>query len=174
MVDPLHLSFIGEATAHLAQAQALLSSLDRGVGMADTAAINSCYRAMHTISGLAGFLALERIQLLAQTAERLLEEMRLNRLHRGAARIIDALRQAVLRLTDLVRCLADDSQAVGDDVEIIRELRLWIVDRSVARRRPFRRVDEFVQPRIYRHGDQIPTGPPRRRASCQCSKVGML
>ncbi len=173
MVDPLHLSFIGESTTHLAQAQALLSSLDRGVGMADTAAINRCYRAMHTISGLAGFLALERIQLLAQTAERLLEEMRLNRLHRGAARI-DALRQAVLRLADLVRCLADDSQAVGDDVDIIRELRSWIVDRSMVRRRSFRRVDEFVQPSIYRHGDQIPTGPPRRRAGCQRSKVGRL
>jgi chemotaxis protein histidine kinase CheA len=173
MVDPLHLSFIDEATTHLAQAQALLYSLDRGVGMADTAAINRCYRAMHTISGLAGFLALERIHVLAQTAERLLEEMRLNRLHRGSARI-DALLQAVLRLSDLVQCLADDSQAVGDDVEIIRELRSWIVDRSMVRRRLFRRVDEFVQPRIYRHGDQIPTGPPRRRASCQRSKVGML
>lgn len=173
MVDPLHLSFIGEATAHLAQAQALLSSLDRGVGMADTAAINSCYRAMHTISGLAGFLALERIQLLAQTAERLLEEMRLNRLHRGAARI-DALRQAVLRLTDLVRCLADDSQAVGDDVDIIRELRSWIVDRSMVRHRSFRRIDAFARPNLLRLGDQIPTGPPRCRASCQRSKVGRL
>ena len=81
MVDPLHLSFVGEATTRLAQAQALLSSLDRGVGMADNAAINRCYRAMHTISGLAGFLELERIQLLAQTAERLLEEMHINRLH---------------------------------------------------------------------------------------------
>jgi chemotaxis protein histidine kinase CheA len=173
MVDPLHLSFVEEATTHLAQAQALLSSLDRGVGMADTAVINRCYRAMHTISGLAGFLALERIQLLAQTAEQLLEEMRLNRLHCGAARI-DALLQAVQRITDLVRCLSDDSQIMGDDREIIRELRLWIVDRSVARCRPFRRVDEFVQPRIYRHGDQIPTGPPRCRASCQRSKVGRL
>jgi chemotaxis protein histidine kinase CheA len=157
----------------LAQAHALLYSLDRGVGMADTAAINRCYRAMHTISGLAGFLALERIQVLAQTAEQLLEEMRLNRLHCGAARI-DALLQAVQRITDLVRCLADDSQAVGDDVEIIRELRSWIVDRSVVRRRPFRRVDEFVQPKLFRLGDQIPTGPPRRRVSCQRSKVGRL
>ena len=173
MVDPLHLSFIDEATTHLVQAQTLLRSLDRVMGMADTTAINRCYRAMHTISGLAGFLALERIQVLAQTAERLLEEMRLNRLHCGSARI-DALLQAVQRITDLVRCLADDSQIEGDDVDIIRELRLWIVDRSVTRRRPFRRVDEFVQPRIYRHGDQIPTGPPRRRASCQRSKVGRL
>ena len=174
MVDPLHMSFVDEATAHLAQAQTLLRSLDRSVGMADITAINRCYRAMHTISGLAGFLALERIQVLAQTAERLLEEMRLNRLYRGAARIA-ALEQAVQRIADLVKHLADDRQHVAsDDAELIRQLRLWIVDRSVARHRTFRRVDEFARPKSFRHGEQIPTGPPRRRASCHSSKVGIL
>jgi chemotaxis protein histidine kinase CheA len=148
MVDPLHLSFIDEATMHLAQTQALLRSLERGVGMADSAAINRCYRAIHTISGLAGFLALERIQVLAQTAEQLLEEMRLNRLHRGAARI-DALLQAVQRIMDLVRCLADDGQVAGDDVGIICQLRSWIVDRSKVRRESFRRVDELARARLY-------------------------
>lgn len=168
------MSFVDEATAHLAQVQMLLCGLDRGVEITENDDVNRCYRAMHTISGLAGFLELKRIQVLAQTAERLLEEMRLNRLSRGAARLA-ALRQAVRRLADLVRCLADDSQPVaGDDADLIRQLRLWIVDRSVARPRPFRRAEAFARPKRFRHGEQIPTGPPRRRASCHGSKVGMI
>lgn len=153
------MSFVDEATAHLAQVQTLLCALDRGVRMAESAksaesdAVNRCYRAMYMISGVAGFLELERIQVLAQMAERLLEQMRLNRLQRGAARIA-ALRQAVRRLADLVRCLADDSQHLaGDDAELIRQLRFWIVDRSGARHRPFRRGEAFARPKKIRHGE---------------------
>ena len=168
MVDPLLITFISEAKNHLAQVDLQLRGMDRNVGMASSSAINDCYRAIHTISGLAGFLALDRILALAQTAERLLEEMRTNRLYRGAARI-DALLRAVARLMELVECLGNDSAPVADDQAIICELHAWTTRPEKSPRRTLRGRDDHSAPRFSHYGNQIPSGPPRRTAT---SKVG--
>jgi len=166
MVDPLLITFIAEARKHLAQVNKHLCAMDRGVGMAGSSAINNCYRAIHTISGLSSYLALERIQVLAQSAEHLLEEMRLNRLHRGASRIA-ALLRAVTRLTELVECLHHDTTPATDDAEdqeIIRDLRAWTARPDVAVTCRFRGRDDHSVPRFSNYGNQIPSGPPRRTA----------
>ena len=99
--------------------------------------------------------------MLAQTAERLLEEMRTNRLYRGAARI-DALLRAVVRLTELVVCLENDSTPVADDQAIICELRAWTTRPVSTPRRTFRAREDHSVPRFSHYGNQIPSGPPRR------------
>jgi chemotaxis protein histidine kinase CheA len=161
MVDPLLITFISEAKSHLARVDVQLRGMDRNVGMASSSAINDCYRAIHTISGLAGFLALDRILVLAQSAERLLEEMRTNRLYRGAARI-DALLRAVVRLTELVACLESDSTPVADDQAIICELRAWTTRPESTPRHTVRGHEDHSVPRFSHYGNQIPSGPPRR------------
>lgn len=161
MVDPLLITFISEAKTHLAQVDQQLRAMDRSVGMAGSSAINACYRAIHTISGLAGFLALDRILVLAQSAERLLEEMRTNRLYRGASRI-DAMLRAVARLIELVECLENDTAPAADDQEIICELRAWTTRPESAPRRTFGWRDDHSVPRFSHYGNQIPSGPPRR------------
>jgi len=171
MVDPLHITFISEARKHLAQVHEHLRAMERGVGMAGSAAINDCYRAIHTISGLAGYLSLSRIQVLAQSAEHLLEDMRLNCLHRGASRI-DALLRAVTRLTELVSCLQHDTTPVTDDAddqEIIRDLRAWTARSETAPTRRSHLPYDHSVPRFSNYGNQIPSGPPRRSA---LSKAG--
>lgn len=164
MVDPLLVNFINEAKTHLAQVEVQLRGMDRNVGMAGSSAINECYRSIHTISGLAGYLSLDRILVLAQTAERLLEEMRTNRLFRGASRI-DALLRAVARLMELVACLENDTAPVADDQAIIQELRAWITRPINTPRRHFCGRDDHSVPRFSHYGNQIPSGPPRRRAT---------
>lgn len=162
MTDPLFDAFVSEAPAELARMDGLLRGMGRGVGMAGSAEIDACYRAIHTISGLAGFLALERIGALARAAERLLEEMRLDRLHRGAERI-DALLRAVARIGDLVRGLGQDGAAVEDDAELIRELYSLVIG-SGRVLRALHPCDEAVSiRRSLWHANQIPTGPPGRR-----------
>ena len=167
MVDPLLVTFISEAKKNLAQVHAHLRAMDRGIGMAGSSAINDCYCAIHTISGLAGYLTQERILALAQSAEHLLEDMRLNRLHRVASRI-DALLRAVTRLMELVECLQNDTEPVTDDADdqdIIRDLRAWTVRPAIIATRRFRGRDDHSVPRFSHYGNQIPSGPPRRTAT---------
>lgn len=158
---PLIHTFVSEAQGCLVQMGALLRGMERGVGLAGTAEINGCYRAIHTISGLAGFLALERIEALAKAAERLLEEMRLDRLHRSAVRI-DALLRAVERIGELVHCLIQDESPAADDVEIISELRALMIGPDIAPRTLHPTFDAVAARRSLWHANQVPTGPPRR------------
>ncbi len=166
MADPLHLLFLSEAKIQLAEAQVLLQGMARGLGMARANDINGCYRLIHTISGMAGYLGLERIQVLAQGVERLLEELRFHRFCRGAARI-DALIRAVQRTADLVDCLAGNLQPVADDHDIIGELCSWVEGSSVSdeTRRPWQ--DHRSVARFVGYGNQIPTGPPRLMMALQ-------
>jgi chemotaxis protein histidine kinase CheA len=168
MADPLLVTFVTEAQQQLALAERLLAGMDRGLGMAGGAEINGCYRAIHTLSGLAGHLGLARIQVLIQGVEHLLEEMRLNRLQRGAARI-DTVRKAIARIAELVDCLASGAEPAADDAAIIVEIRSWTCAPACVRRPPvFRRDDRSVH-RYQRSGTQIPTGPPSRTAIAQAA-----
>lgn len=159
MGDPLLGSFIAESRRLLAQTAEDLQRMDRRTGMAGASEINACYRALHTIAGLAGHLGLDRIVTLAGSAEALLEEMRINRLQRGSARIL-ALIRAVARLQELVACLEADAAPVADDRDLLRDLRRW--SRPSVNRPAWRpaRVRDHRMPRYSQYGNQIPCGPP--------------
>ncbi len=169
MADPLLQAFTSEARTLLAAMDTHVRRMDRMRGMAGAQAINTCHRAIHTISGLASSLALDRILALAQGAERLLEEMRTNRLYRGATRI-DALRRAVARIAELVTCLESGTEPAADDQAIIGELRRWtVVPESGLRAKPGWRANSPV-PRYSIYGNQIPSGPPRRPATSPAAR----
>lgn len=164
MCDPLLSSFLAESRRLLTQTAEDLRHMDRHIGMAGASEINACYRAMHTIAGLADHLGLARIRTLAGSAEALLEEMRINRLHRGEARIA-ALLRAVARLFELVECLEHDRAPATDDQAIIGELRAWMKPAPRMAPRRSRGRDDRSVPRFSHYGNQIPSGPPCRRAT---------
>lgn len=68
---PLINDFIQESNEHLEMAEADLLSLESSSFDGET--INSVFRAFHTIKGVAGFLNLQQIALLAHAAENLLD-----------------------------------------------------------------------------------------------------
>ena len=151
--------FTAEALILLDQAETLLKSLDRGQGLADPAALLAAYRAVHAVNGLAGFLALDAIQVLASKAERMLDEMRIHRLKRGSARI-DLLVRTIRRLREMFLGLVADARADGVDHKLLREFQLLTSARP-ARPRPRWREAAPHTRRFDWHGQQINTGPPR-------------
>ncbi len=91
--------FIAEATEHLDSAEACLLELGKDPGK--PAALDACFRDLHSIKGGAGFLDLTRIQALAHAAEHLLSQMREGRCT-CTSDIVDALLNSVSRLRELV------------------------------------------------------------------------
>jgi two-component system, chemotaxis family, sensor kinase CheA len=77
--DPgLLADFITEANEHLDSAEIHLLTLE--TTSQDTEAINAVFRCFHTIKGVAGFLALDEIRILAHESESLLDKARKNEL----------------------------------------------------------------------------------------------
>jgi two-component system chemotaxis sensor kinase CheA len=66
----LAIDFVAEALGHLDAGEVSLLHLEGDPG--DIEAINSVFRAFHTIKGIAGFLGLKQIGALAHVAETLL------------------------------------------------------------------------------------------------------
>jgi len=133
MSEPLHIAFVNEAKSQLAQADALLRGMVRGVG--SNADLNGCCRAMHTISGLAGHLGLDRIQVLVQGAECVLETRRIKHLLRGDDRLL-ILRKVIQCLVEHIQCFSDGTQSQANVEIIIDEVRRWTIDQSDTRLLP--------------------------------------
>ncbi len=163
MTDRLKDKALAESRDLLARVAGLLQGMDRRTGPAKAEEINSCYRALHTIAGLAGHLGFVQLQSLAKLAENVLEDMRTTCRSRGDARI-HALLRAVARMQEIVNSLANGTEPVADVADIgalLDELRAWHSPRLCrpawypvgARNDPM--------PRYFQYGNQIPSGPPR-------------
>jgi two-component system chemotaxis sensor kinase CheA len=87
--------FTVEAREHIASIEKGLLRLEQNPE--DKDAIHSVFRAFHSIKGLAGFLALDRIQTLTHEVETLLEEVR-----NGRYAVDSALVDVVLQSADYV------------------------------------------------------------------------
>jgi chemotaxis protein histidine kinase CheA len=165
MEDPLILTFVDEATRNLAQVEALLRDMDNGLSKADLTAITSCYRALHTISGLAGYLSLSRIATVVLNAERVLEEMRLNPLLRHDGKIT-ALLCTIAHVRVLVLALQAGDQSPTSQVltvvdkEVIDQLRVWGAGAHCCPQRIFPPTSNQRPPSRYWQYKQRPTGPP--------------
>jgi len=88
--------FILEARDHLAQVEHQMITLEKS--LSDAEAINTVFRAFHTIKGLAGFLSLDSIRAVAHETETLLDLVRNRRL-----RIIPAIVDVVLAASDFLK-----------------------------------------------------------------------
>src|SRR5271168_5114691 len=79
----LLVDFTVESREYIANIESSLLILERDPG--DMEAIHSAFRGFHTIKGLAGFLELDRIQLLTHEVETLLDAVRNGRLRVNSA-----------------------------------------------------------------------------------------
>ena len=159
MKDSMHSAFVDEATACLARAEGCLRGLDRGLGRADTSAIIEIYRAIHTITGLAGYLELAAVHAIARTAELLVDDLRVHRSHREGSRI-DTLLRAVRRMAEMVASMTRGGCCCeGDDREIVAALLAHIPTTTLE---PQRARWDFAGPQdqFIHLGTQITTGPP--------------
>ncbi len=92
--------FVDEANDGLAEADRVLVAVDRdGVKQGD---VDLLFRVFHTIKGVAGFLALDDITILAHRTESLLDQMRENKLT-----LADAVLDGVFDATELMRCCVE-------------------------------------------------------------------
>ncbi|HEX6965195.1 MAG TPA: chemotaxis protein CheA [Gemmatimonadaceae bacterium] len=103
--------FVTEAREFADEAQAALLALESDPDDAD--AVNTVFRAFHTIKGTAAFLGLDRIKVLAHHAESLLERIR-----KGAAQCAGVHADLALRSVDLLRALLDAVDAGLDGAPV--------------------------------------------------------
>jgi len=100
-------SFVVESKEHLSDVETLLLAMEASGANIDAEAVNSVFRAIHSIKGGAGFLGLMKVNDLAHALENVLNQMRTRELAPNNE-IIDLL----LRSADLLRTLID---AIGGD-----------------------------------------------------------
>ena len=101
--ESLLVDFISESKEHLEQASTQLLGLEDNPD--DEEAINSVFRAFHTIKGVAGFLALKDISDLAHNTENLLDMVRRHELKLSAG-LIDISFEALDWMTRLINNVA--------------------------------------------------------------------
>ncbi|MDK9701143.1 MAG: chemotaxis protein CheA, partial [bacterium] len=103
----LYQDFITEANEHLTAAEEQLLVLERDPNHAD--AVNTIFRAFHTIKGVAGLLAVDDIQQLSHEAENLLDRVR-KRTISATAQVLDASLKALDGLKRMLNRLQDSIQ----------------------------------------------------------------
>ena len=91
--------FVSESKEHLDVASAQLLALENEPKNEE--AINSVFRAFHTVKGIAGFLTLDEIQLLAHDTENLLDLVRRNEIDLSSS-LIDLVFEALDWMTRLI------------------------------------------------------------------------
>ncbi len=109
LADDLELlgDFVLEATGHVTAAETCLLSLEQDPENQETT--NACFRAIHTIKGVAGFLELHRIGEVAHEAETVLDQLR-NGLRKVSPAVIDVLLKANDFLREEIAGLAGQLQ----------------------------------------------------------------
>jgi chemotaxis protein histidine kinase CheA len=186
MDDSLTIAFVGQAERNLAHVAALLHEMDGSRGKTQLPAIESCYRYLHTISGLARHLQINRISSISQRAEQVLEEMRTNPWHYHGTKIT-LLKRAIQRLSELVESLGHKHETQAEittektdankppvhqvvaeksaaekthDEQLMQELRAWSSFSCRAAVKSAKRPDNQTAPAYYWRCNQSTTGPP--------------
>jgi two-component system chemotaxis sensor kinase CheA len=103
--------FLLEAYENLDQVEQDLVTLEQSPG--DIEILNSVFRAIHTIKGNSGFLALANLEGLCHSGETLLDRLRNNTLQ-----LTPDMTTALLELVDKSRILLGNLESTGKEGEI--------------------------------------------------------
>jgi len=115
---PLVTDFISESNEHLESAEEDVLNLEDNTE--DTEAVNSIFRAFHTIKGVAGFLNLQQIASLAHAAENLLDMARKGELRLGGAST-DVVLESIDAMKQMLGALAEAAQS-GQPIKSYEQL----------------------------------------------------
>lgn len=99
--------FIVEAFEHIDEIETNAMSLDKNPEDMDI--IHTMFRAFHTIKGLSGFVEHTIIQQIAHKTETLMDYCR-----KGELKVTNAIVNAILKSSDYIKQLCDDSNAYKD------------------------------------------------------------
>jgi two-component system chemotaxis sensor kinase CheA len=117
LADEALQAFIEESREHVAALEQGLLALESADGAADTATINTVFRAAHTIKGGAGFFALTPVQRLSHGMEDALGKLRAGEL-RATPAVISALLETTTLLARMIADLtAADAVEYADALE---------------------------------------------------------
>ncbi len=118
----LVLEFKAEAEEHLATVEPSLLSLEQTPPEHRAELVNSVFRALHSVKGVAGFFGLDRIQELAHALETLLMKVRDGKLE-FRSEFIDPLLAGVDKLSALIAPLPEIAVLeIEDEVASVRAL----------------------------------------------------
>lgn len=111
--------FVVESREHLNEVEDELLAVEKQSGPPDAESINKIFRGIHTIKGGAGFLGLDKVNLLSHTMETLLSMVRSNELTADPP-VLDALLSGV----DLLRTMIDnvENQHMTDIADTVLRL----------------------------------------------------
>ncbi|WP_425614086.1 chemotaxis protein CheW [Anatilimnocola sp. NA78] len=110
-------AFVVESKEHLAEVETLLLAMEAGGEHCDIEAVNSVFRAIHSMKGAAGFLGLKKVNDLAHSQENVLNKMRLRELT-PTSEIIDLLLRSADLLRSLMEAIGSNNQAKHDSYDI--------------------------------------------------------
>lgn len=110
MSDDLLREFLEESHEHLARLEVDLVALEQDDS--DPELLASAYRALHTLKGNCGFLALPRLERVAHAAEALLGDLR-----DGETDLTAARATLLLRAIDAIRAQLDALERTGQEAE---------------------------------------------------------
>ena len=110
---PLVVEFVSEASAHLTDAESQLLKIEENP--LDIEAINTVFRAFHSIKGVAGFLNLRQIGSLAHGTENLLDLAR-----KGTVTLRGDATEVILQAIDLMKELVSLLPAAANEGRALR------------------------------------------------------
>lgn len=123
-MDDLLKEFLAESAENLAQLDRDVVELERDPSNASL--LNSIFRAVHTIKGTCGFLALPRLENVSHTAESVLEQLRNGALKAEPDVISDILRAVDVIKLILAELAAHGVEPAGDDSLLLALLEQWL------------------------------------------------
>jgi len=123
--DELLKDFVIESQEHLSQVESNLLELESDQVVADVAKVNTVFRAIHSIKGVAGFLNLKTVETLAHREEEVLNRLR-NRELVPTRDVIKTLLLASDCLKGLLDCVMTSNDQ--DVSHHIRDLEQWLID----------------------------------------------
>ncbi len=123
-MDDLLKEFLAESAENLAQLDRDVVELERDPSNASL--LNSIFRAVHTIKGTCGFLALPRLENVSHTAESVLEQLRNGALKAEPDVISDILRAVDVIKLILAELAAHGVEPAGDDSLLVALLEQWL------------------------------------------------
>ncbi len=131
-MDDLLRDFLMESAENLGRLDNDLVDLERRPD--DPTPLHSVFRTIHTIKGTCGFLGLSRLELLAHSAESVLDLLRSGRLQ-----VRDSLISDVLASVDRIKHILDvleqtEAEPDGTDADIVARLDVWLDSVPDARR----------------------------------------
>lgn len=110
-------AFCVESKEHLNDVETLMLAVEAAGDAYDPEAVNSLFRAIHSIKGGAGFLGLSKVNDLSHSLENVLNQMRMRQLA-PTSEITDLLLRSSDQLRSLIEAIGSDRQDKHDSYDI--------------------------------------------------------